>query len=93
MGTGKWSISFAAHEYSIDVVEAACAQALEAGLRRADAILNIVSRRPNPPPPKAIEPPGASALEGGADRRLRARRQVGRPQCNGVRKSSTRPMN
>ena len=58
MGTGNWSISFAAHEYSLDVVEAACAQALEAGLRRADAILNIVSRRPNPPPPpKAIEPP------------------------------------
>ena len=50
-------ILFAAHEHSLDVVEAACAQALEAGLRRADAILNIVSRRPNPPPPKAIEPP------------------------------------
>ena len=50
-------ILFAAHEHSIDVVEAACAQALEAGLRRADAILNIVSRRTSPPPPKAIEPP------------------------------------
>ena len=49
-------ILFAAHEHSLDVVEAACAQALEAGLRRADAILNIVSRRPNPPRQKRLSP-------------------------------------
>lgn len=56
-------ILFAAYEYDIDVVEAACAEALKAGLRKADAILNIVSRRTNPPPPKAIEPPAHLQLK------------------------------
>ncbi len=51
------NILFAAYEHDIDVVEAACAEALKSGLRQADAILNIVSRRTNPPPPKVIEPP------------------------------------
>ena len=51
-------ILFAAHEHSIDVVEAACTQALEAGLRRADAILNIVSRRTSVHPhQKRLSPP------------------------------------
>lgn len=56
-------ILFAAYEHDIDVVEAACAEALKAGLRKADAILNIVSRRTNPPPPKAIEPPAPLQLK------------------------------
>ena len=56
-------ILFAAHEHNTDVVEAACAEALEAGLRGAEAILNIVSRRTNPPPPKPIEPPAHLRLK------------------------------
>mgnify|MGYP007063434666 CR=1 FL=1 len=50
-------ILFAAHEHNIEVVEAACAEALNTGLRKADAILNIVSRYTSPEPPKAIDPP------------------------------------
>ena len=50
-------ILFAACEHNIDVVEEACAEALDAGLRSADAILNIVARRTSPPLPKPIDPP------------------------------------
>ena len=50
-------ILFAAHEHNIEVLEAACAEALKTGLRKADAILNIVSRYISPEPPKAIDPP------------------------------------
>jgi len=35
----------AAHENGLDAVEAACCTALDAGLRSADAVLNILSRR------------------------------------------------
>ncbi|WP_419741357.1 Mu transposase domain-containing protein [Ruegeria sp.] len=56
-------ILFAAYQHDIDVVEAACEEALKSGLRKADAILNIVSRRTNPPPPKAIEPPAHLQLK------------------------------
>ena len=59
----KVDILFAAHEHNIDVVEAACAEALETGLRGADAILNIDSRRTNPPPPNPIEPPAHLRLK------------------------------
>lgn len=50
-------ILLAAHGSGLDVVEAACAEALEAGLRSADAILNILSRRERPAPAAPIEPP------------------------------------
>jgi transposase len=39
------SLLVAAHESGIEAVEQACAEALEAGLRSADAILNILSRQ------------------------------------------------
>jgi len=35
----------AAHEHGLDAIEAACRTALEEGLRSADAVLNILSRR------------------------------------------------
>jgi len=38
----------AAHEQSVDAVEAACQTALDAGLRSADTILNILSRQNEP---------------------------------------------
>ena len=37
------SLLLAAHELGIDAVETACAEALDAGLRSADMILNILS--------------------------------------------------
>jgi len=39
------SLLVAAHGDGLDAVEAACAEALEAGLRSADAVLNVLSRR------------------------------------------------
>jgi len=51
------SILYAAYEHGLDVAEEACAEALSSGLRSAEAILNIISRRTSPPPPEAIEPP------------------------------------
>ncbi len=39
------SLLVAAHESGVEAVEQACAEALEAGLRSADAILNILSRQ------------------------------------------------
>ena len=38
----------AAHEQGVDAVEAACQTALNAGLRSADTILNILSRQNEP---------------------------------------------
>ncbi len=38
----------AAHEQGVDAVEAACQTALNAGLRSADAVLNILSRQNEP---------------------------------------------
>lgn len=51
------AILLAAHDKGLDVVEAACAEALEAGLRSADAILNILSRQDHPALAAPIEPP------------------------------------
>ncbi len=50
-------ILFAAYEQGLEIVEEACAEALSSGLRSSEAVLNIVSRRADPPPPEEIEPP------------------------------------
>jgi transposase len=47
----------AAHQQGVDDVEAACAEALQAGLRSADAILNILARRAAPAPVEIVTPP------------------------------------
>jgi len=47
----------AAHQQSVEAVEAACAEALEAGLRSADAIINILARRGAPEPAETVTPP------------------------------------
>jgi hypothetical protein len=47
----------AVHQQGIDDVEAACAEALQAGLRSADAILNILARRAAPAPTETVTPP------------------------------------
>ena len=44
------SLLVAAHERGVEAVEAACAEALAAGLRSADAILNILSRQDSEAP-------------------------------------------
>lgn len=51
------SVLLAAHEKGLNMVEAACAEAMEAGLRSADAILNILSRQDRPAPTAPIDPP------------------------------------
>lgn len=38
-------------------VEAACAEALDAGLANADVILNVLARRQQPPPPQIVSTP------------------------------------
>ena len=47
----------AAHQQGIEAVEVACADALKAGLRSADAILNILARHNAPAPSEAVTPP------------------------------------
>jgi len=47
----------AAHQQGVEAVEAACAEALQAGLRSADAILNILARRADPAPVETVTPP------------------------------------
>ena len=49
----------AAHEQGLDAVETACRAALDAGLRSADAVLNILSRQnePDNPPDCVAVPP------------------------------------
>ena len=47
----------AAHQQGVEAVEAACTEALQAGLRSADAILNILARRTAPVPTEAVTPP------------------------------------
>ena len=47
----------AAHRQGVEAVEAACAEALQAGLRSADAILDILARRAAPPPVETVTPP------------------------------------
>jgi hypothetical protein len=47
----------AAHQQSVEAVEAACNEALEAGLRSADAIINILARRGAPEPAETVTPP------------------------------------
>jgi len=51
------SLLLAAHEKGLDAVERACAEALEAGLRSADAILNILSRQDRAPAVETVVPP------------------------------------
>ena len=48
----------------LPAVEAACAEALEAGLRSADAILNILARRGAPEPAETVTPPAHLRLRG-----------------------------
>ena len=43
-------------------VEAACLEALRQGVHSADVILNILSRRREPPPPCAVMAPDARQL-------------------------------
>ena len=47
----------AAHENGVEAVERACAEALEAGLRSADAILNILSRQSRKASAEPVTPP------------------------------------
>ena len=47
----------AAHQQGVKAVEEACAEALKAGLRSADAILNILARRAAPAPAETVTPP------------------------------------
>jgi hypothetical protein len=47
----------AAHQQGVEAVEEACAEALKAGLRSADAILNILARRAAPTPAETVTPP------------------------------------
>ena len=51
------SLLVAAHERGVEAVEAACAEALAAGLRSADAILNILSRQDSEAPADPVTPP------------------------------------
>ena len=51
------SLLVAAHERGIDAVEQACAEALRAGLRSADAILNILSRQGRETSAAPVAPP------------------------------------
>ena len=46
----------AAHRQGLEAVEAACAEALEAGLRSADAVLNILARRSGEAPAETLTP-------------------------------------
>ncbi|HEX5370914.1 MAG TPA: IS21 family transposase [Dehalococcoidia bacterium] len=46
----------------LEAVEAACAEALEAGLASADVILNVLARRHEPEQPPDVLTPGALAL-------------------------------
>jgi hypothetical protein len=46
----------------ITAVEAACAEALDAGLANADVILNVLARRQQPPPPQIVRTPERLAL-------------------------------
>jgi transposase len=46
----------------LEAVEAACREALEAGLASADVILNVLARRHEPEPPVDVLTPGALAL-------------------------------
>jgi len=47
----------AAHQQGVEAVEEACAEALKAGLRSADAILNILARRTASAPAETVTPP------------------------------------
>ena len=46
----------------LDAVEAACGEALAAGIASADVILNVLARRQQPQPPSLIETPARLAL-------------------------------
>jgi transposase len=46
----------------LDAVEAACSEALAAGIASADVILNVLARRQQPQPPSLIETPTRLAL-------------------------------
>ena len=52
----------AAHQQGVEAVEAACAEALQAGLRSADAILNILARRAASAPAETVAPPAHLGL-------------------------------
>jgi len=56
------SLLVAAHERGVEAVEAACAEALAAGLRSADAILNILSRQDSGAPCDPVTPPAHLCL-------------------------------
>lgn len=50
-------------DHGLDAAEAACAEALEAGIHNGDVILAILARQLQPPPPPSIITPDALALK------------------------------
>jgi hypothetical protein len=50
-------------DHGPDAVEAACAEALEAGIHNGDVILAILARQLQPPQPPSIITPDALALK------------------------------
>jgi transposase len=55
-------ILMAATEAGLDAVEAACREAIDAGLRSRDAVLNLLGRRRQPVPAETVAPPPALTL-------------------------------
>ena len=50
-------------DHGLDAVEAACAEALEAGIASADVILTVLARQRQPPPVPSITTPNALRLK------------------------------
>jgi hypothetical protein len=50
-------------DHGLGAVEAACAEALEAGLASGDVILTVLARRSQPAPPPSITTPDALRLK------------------------------
>src|SRR5260370_10323120 len=49
-------------DHGLAAVEAACAEALEAGIASGDVVLTVLARRPQPPPPPRITTPHTPRL-------------------------------
>ena len=50
-------------DHGLEAVEAACAEALEAGIANGDVILTVLARRRQPPPVPSIITPHALRLK------------------------------